>query len=51
MKPLWDFRVQAGRLPNGRYRVTITSASGTVLTSEGYHPLWELIRMLGRRKP
>lgn len=45
--PLWRFTVDVDRLPDGRYRVEVRSRSGRVIVRNGYHPLWELIRILG----
>ena len=42
--PIWRFRCEADRLPNGRYRVAIVSDSGKRVVREGYHPIQELIR-------
>lgn len=47
---LWDFQCVAVRLASGRFRVTITTRSGEVRTREGYHPLHELIRLIGSKK-
>lgn len=45
---LWDFRCRAVRLPSGYYRVTIVGTqTGTTRIRVGYHPLWELIRLIG----
>lgn len=44
---LWSFNCRAERMDGGKYLVTITGErSGTVRTRIGYHPLWELIRLL-----
>ena len=45
---LWDFRCTAERLPTGAYRVRVVSASGRVVERVGFHPLHELIRIVGR---
>lgn len=45
---LWDFHCTAKRLPLGYYEVAIEGLNtGERRTSIGYHPLWELIRLLG----
>ena len=49
IRPLWRFRCEADELPNGTYRVRLVSDTGIVRERVGYHPLWELIRMLGER--
>lgn len=47
---LWDFTCRAERLENGYYRVTLTgNVTGERRESVGYHPLWELIRLIGRK--
>lgn len=44
---LWAFNCRAERMDDGHYRVTLTgSQSKTVRTRTGYHPMWELIRLL-----
>ncbi len=44
---LWDFRVEAERLPDGHYRVRVTATqSGVCYERTGYHPLWELLRCI-----
>ncbi len=47
---LWRFRCEADRLANGRYRVVIVSESGKRIERVGYHPLWELIRAIGKQE-
>ena len=49
MATLWDFHCTAERLPDGRYRVRVSSASGKHIERTGFHPLWELIRILGTK--
>jgi hypothetical protein len=45
---LWDFSVQAELRDDGQYRVVIVgNRTGERRESVGYHPLWELIRLLG----
>ena len=44
--PLWRFTVEADRLQSGKYVVTVRTRSGRVVVRNGYHPLWELIRIL-----
>ena len=50
MKPLWDFHCTAIKLDNGRFHVRIETKSGIVIERTGYNPIWELIRIVGRRK-
>jgi len=43
---LWDFRVEAWREGN-RWRVRLTGTqTGEVRERAGFHPLWELIRLI-----
>ncbi|MCC6580969.1 MAG: hypothetical protein IT440_11060 [Phycisphaeraceae bacterium] len=49
-KPVWRFRVEADRLPSGRYRLMVTTDSGTVIVRECFHPLWELIRIINKKE-
>lgn len=44
----WDFSVRAALLPDGRFRVRVRGRkSGAEYERIGYHPLWELIRIVG----
>lgn len=45
---IWNFNVTAERLDDGRYRVVATGTeTGRRIERVGYHPLWELIRIIG----
>ena len=49
MTALWDFTVRADKRDDGRYRVVIIgNRTGERRESVGYHPRWELIRLLGK---
>jgi hypothetical protein len=45
---IWHFHVCGERIAPDRYRVTLTTASGKVFVREGWHPLYELLRILGK---
>lgn len=45
---LWDFTCTAERLESGQFRVVVTgTTTGERREGVGWHPLWELIRLLG----
>jgi len=47
---LWDFHCRAEKLPDGYYRVRLTTPSGRLVDRIGYHPLWELIRAIQKQE-
>ena len=47
----WNFRVQAVKRSDGKFHVRIVgNITGEVRERVGYHPLWELIRLIGDRQ-
>lgn len=49
-RPKWRFRVECDELPDGRYRVVLTTDSGQRFERTGVNPLWELIRIVGQQQ-